>query len=45
MAQLLADDGEGGDRQPSANELDSSRFQGAHLSGIARASTLWTTST
>lgn len=34
-ASTLADDGEGGDRQPSANELDGARFQGAHVARIA----------
>jgi NAD(P)H dehydrogenase (quinone) len=36
-ASTLADDGKGGDRQPSANELDGARFQGRHVAGIAQA--------
>ena len=36
-ASTLADDGEGGDRQPSANELEGARFQGRHVAGIAHA--------
>ncbi|MBK4217679.1 NAD(P)H:quinone oxidoreductase [Paracoccus caeni] len=36
-ASTLADDGNGGDRQPSANELDGARFQGRHVAGIAAA--------
>lgn len=36
-AATLADDGKGGDRQPSANELEGARFQGRHVAGIARA--------
>lgn len=36
-ASTLADDGKGGDRQPSANELDGARFQGAYVARIARA--------
>lgn len=38
-ASTLADDGAGGDRQPSANELDGARFQGRHVAGLARALT------
>lgn len=34
-ASTLADDGNGGDRQPSANELEGARFQGAHVARIA----------
>lgn len=36
-ASTLADDGSGGDRQPSVNELDGARFQGRHVAGIAMA--------
>src|SRR5690606_23784306 len=36
-ASTLADDGAGGDRQPSDNELEGARFQGRHVAGIARA--------
>ncbi|MBX4871090.1 NAD(P)H:quinone oxidoreductase [Rhizobium bangladeshense] len=36
-ASTLADDGKGGDRQPSANELDGARFQGRHVAQVARA--------
>ncbi|MEY9753694.1 NAD(P)H:quinone oxidoreductase [Bradyrhizobium yuanmingense] len=36
-ASTLADDGNGGDRRPSANELAGARFQGRHVAGIARA--------
>jgi len=36
-ASTLADDGNGGDRQPSANELAGARFQGRHVGEIARA--------
>ena len=36
-ASTLADDGNGGDRQPSANELDGARFQGRHVAEIALA--------
>lgn len=36
-ASTLADDGAGGDRQPSDNELAGARFQGRHVAGIARA--------
>jgi NAD(P)H dehydrogenase (quinone) len=36
-ASTLADDGNGGDRQASINELDGARFQGRHVAGIARA--------
>ena len=35
-ASTLADDGAGGDRQPSQNELDGARFQGRHVAEIAR---------
>jgi NAD(P)H dehydrogenase (quinone) len=38
-ASTLADDGNGGDRQPSANELEGARFQGRHVAGIANALT------
>ncbi|WP_377829952.1 NAD(P)H:quinone oxidoreductase [Bradyrhizobium lupini] len=36
-AATLADDGSGGNRQPSANELAGARFQGRHVAEIARA--------
>lgn len=36
-ASTLADDGHGGDRQPSVNELDAARYQGMHVARIARA--------
>lgn len=36
-ASTLADDGDGGDRQPSENELDGARFQGRHVAQIAQA--------
>lgn len=36
-ASTLADDGTGGDRQPSANELEGARFQGRHVAEIAAA--------
>ncbi|MEE1611878.1 NAD(P)H:quinone oxidoreductase [Microvirga sp. CF3016] len=36
-ASTLADDGKGGDRQPSANELDGARFQGRHVAELAQA--------
>jgi NAD(P)H dehydrogenase (quinone) len=36
-ASTLADDGKGGDRQASTNELDGARFQGRHVTQIARA--------
>ncbi|TCV68694.1 NAD(P)H:quinone oxidoreductase [Neorhizobium sp. S3-V5DH] len=36
-ASTLADDGKGGDRQPSFNELEGARFQGRHVANIARA--------
>lgn len=36
-ASTLADDGRGGDRQPSENELEGARFQGRHVAQIARA--------
>lgn len=39
-ASTLADDGHGGDRQPSANELDGARFQGRHVAETARAMAL-----
>lgn len=34
-ASTLADDGSGGDRQPSANELDGARYQGWHVARVA----------
>lgn len=36
-ASTLADDGTGGDRQPSPNELAGARFQGAHVARVAAA--------
>jgi NAD(P)H dehydrogenase (quinone) len=39
-ASTLADDGNGGDRQPSANELDGARFQGRHVAEVAAAMAL-----
>jgi NAD(P)H dehydrogenase (quinone) len=36
-ASTLADDGQGGDRQPSLNELDAARYQGRHVARVARA--------
>jgi NAD(P)H dehydrogenase (quinone) len=36
-ASTLADDGQGGDRQPSENELAGGRFQGRHVATLARA--------
>lgn len=36
-ASTLADDGHGGNRQPSANELEAARFQGSHVARIASA--------
>lgn len=36
-ASTLADDGHGGDRQPTTNELDGARFQGRHVAGIVLA--------
>lgn len=38
-ASTLADDGKGGDRQPSDNELDGARFQGRHVARVAAALT------
>lgn len=35
-ASTIADDGRGGDRQPSANELEGARFQGAHVTRVTR---------
>lgn len=35
-ASTIAEDGHGGDRQPSANELASARFQGAHVARVTR---------
>ncbi|HEU6456621.1 MAG TPA: NAD(P)H:quinone oxidoreductase [Roseateles sp.] len=35
-ASTIADDGQGGDRQPSANELAGARFQGTHVSAVTR---------
>ncbi len=36
-ASTLADDGNGGDRQPSENELEGARFQGRHVAETAMA--------
>jgi NAD(P)H dehydrogenase (quinone) len=36
-ASTLAEDGEGGARQPSANELSGARFQGRHVAEVAQA--------
>ncbi|HYG85043.1 MAG TPA: NAD(P)H:quinone oxidoreductase [Azospirillum sp.] len=36
-ASTLADDGHGGDRRPSANELGGARFQGRHVAELAIA--------
>ncbi|HEV7308315.1 NAD(P)H:quinone oxidoreductase [Ensifer sp.] len=36
-ASTLADDGNGGDRQPSQNELEGARFQGRHVAELAAA--------
>jgi NAD(P)H dehydrogenase (quinone) len=36
-ASTLADDGHGGDRQPSLLELEGARFQGRHVAEIAQA--------
>lgn len=36
-ASTLADDGQGGDRRPSTNELDGARFQGKHVARVAHA--------
>ncbi len=36
-ASTLAEDGEGGDRRPSENELEGARFQGRHVADIAGA--------
>ncbi|WP_020594004.1 NAD(P)H:quinone oxidoreductase [Kiloniella laminariae] len=38
-ASTLADDGNGGDRQPSTNELNGARFQGQHIAELATALT------
>lgn len=35
-AATIADDGHGGDRRPSANELEGARFQGAHVARLTR---------
>lgn len=39
-AATLADDGLGGDRQPSLNEIEAARYQGAHVARVARALSL-----
>ena len=36
-ASTLAEDGGGGDRQPSASELSGARFQGRHVAEVAQA--------
>ena len=36
-ASTLADDGSGGDRQPSANDLEGARYQGRHVARVAAA--------
>ncbi|AKJ31269.1 hypothetical protein AAW51_4578 [Caldimonas brevitalea] len=36
-ATTIADDGHGGDRQPTQNELDGARFQGRHVARLAEA--------
>ncbi|MBA4263543.1 MAG: NAD(P)H:quinone oxidoreductase, partial [Comamonadaceae bacterium] len=36
-ASTLADDGNGGDRQPSLNEIEAARYQGAHVARVAQA--------
>jgi len=36
-ASTLADDGNGGDRQPSANEMNGARFQGRYVAELAAA--------
>ncbi|MDO5626417.1 MAG: NAD(P)H:quinone oxidoreductase [Pseudomonadota bacterium] len=36
-AATLADDGQGGDRQPSRNEREAARYQGAHVARVACA--------
>jgi len=36
-AATLADDGQGGDRQPSVNEIEGARYQGGHVARVARA--------
>ncbi len=36
-ASTLADDGSGGDRQPSENELKGARYQGRHVARVAAA--------
>jgi NAD(P)H dehydrogenase (quinone) len=36
-ASTLAEDGDGGDRRPSANELSAARFQGRHVGEVALA--------
>jgi NAD(P)H dehydrogenase (quinone) len=39
-ASTLAEDGNGGDRRPSANELSAARFQGRHVAEVALAMAL-----
>lgn len=36
-ATTLAEDGQGGDRQPSLNEIEAARYQGSHVARVARA--------
>lgn len=36
-ASTIAEDGERGDRQPSANELEGARFQGRHVAEVTGA--------
>lgn len=36
-ASTLADDGNGGDRQPTSNELEAARYQGAYVGRVAQA--------
>lgn len=36
-ASTLADDGNGGDRQPTSNELAAARYQGSYVGQVARA--------
>ena len=36
-ASTLAEDGNGGNRQPSATEIDGARFQGRHVAEVTAA--------
>ncbi len=36
-ASTLAEDGQGGDRLPSPNEIEAARYQGSHVARVARA--------